>query len=146
MTDHPDYLIDFNCVDVEFELNNPQKIQIWINKCIESFEKQLGEISYYFCSDEYLLQLNQSSLNHDTYTDIITFDSSVLPIVAGEIYISIDRVKENALSFKVSFQEELFRVIIHGVLHLCGLKDKKPEEQILMTKAEEFCLIIFSDL
>ena len=99
--------------------------------------KELEAINFIFCSDEYLLGLNQAHLDHNTFTDIITFElsSKNQPLVA-DIYISVDRVRENARLFQVSFKEELHRVIFHGVLHLCGFKDKKPAEQKLMREME----------
>ena len=109
----------------------------WINKVIISEGKKTGEISFIFCDDDYLLGINQQYLNHDTYTDIISFDSSVGNSLNGDIFISTQRVEENAEIFKVDFSEELKRVIIHGVLHLCGYKDKSPEEEQLMRKKEE---------
>ncbi|MDR2867970.1 MAG: rRNA maturation RNase YbeY [Bacteroidales bacterium] len=96
-----------------------------------------GEITYVFCDDEYLSEVNMKYLNHDTLTDIITFDNRVGERLNGEIYISIDRVKENAQSFEVAFEEELIRVVAHGILHLCGYKDKTEEEAAIMRQEEE---------
>jgi probable rRNA maturation factor len=99
---------------------------------------RLEQLQYIFCSDEYLLEINKQHLNHTYYTDIITFDLSNTPdAVTGEIYISIDRVKENAQTYKVSFKQELLRVIFHGALHLCGYKDKTKNDQAMMRKAED---------
>jgi rRNA maturation RNase YbeY len=99
---------------------------------------RLEQLTYIFCSDEYLLEINKQHLNHNYYTDIITFDLSETPdAVTGEIYISIDRVKDNAQTYKVSFKQELLRVIFHGALHLCGYKDKTEKDQALMRKAED---------
>ncbi len=99
---------------------------------------RLEQLQYIFCSDEYLLEINKQHLNHNYYTDIITFDLSETPdAVTGEIYISIDRVKDNAQTYKVSFKQELLRVIFHGALHLCGYKDKTEKDQALMRKAED---------
>ena len=99
---------------------------------------RLEQLQYIFCSDEYLLEINKQHLNHNYYTDIITFDLSETPdAVTGEIYISIDRVKENAKTYKVPFKQELLRVIFHGALHLCGYKDKTEKDQALMRKAED---------
>jgi rRNA maturation RNase YbeY len=109
----------------------------WIEKVIESEGKKLEELCYIFCDDEYLYKLNQDYLQHDTYTDIISFDYSVGKILQGDIYISTQRVKENSETFNVSFKEELRRVIIHGVLHLCGYKDKTEEQSLLMRQKEE---------
>jgi probable rRNA maturation factor len=99
---------------------------------------RLDQLQYIFCSDEYLLEINKQHLNHNYYTDIITFDLSETPdAVAGEIYISIDRIKDNAQTYKVTFKQELLRVIFHGALHLCGYKDKTQKDQALMRKAED---------
>lgn len=99
---------------------------------------KLEQLQYIFCSDEYLLEINKQHLKHNYYTDIITFDLSEKPnSVIGEIYISADRVKDNALNYKVPFKHELLRVIFHGALHLCGLKDKTEKDQMLMRKAED---------
>ena len=100
----------------------------------------LTQVCYIFCSDEYLYNLNQEYLNHDTYTDIITFPYSEPPLVEGDIFISIDRVKENASQFGAPFEQELHRVMIHGVLHLCGYSDKSPDEEALMRKKEDEAL------
>ena len=99
--------------------------------------KKTGEISFIFCDDDYLLDINQRYLDHDTYTDIISFDASVGNILNGDIFISTQRVAENAGLYEVQFQEELKRVIIHGVLHLCGYKDKTPAEEQEMRQKEE---------
>ena len=99
---------------------------------------RLAQLQYIFCSDEYLLEINKQHLKHNYFTDIITFDLSETPdAVTGEIYISIDRVKENAQTYKVSFKQELLRVIFHGALHLCGYKDKSEKDEALMRKAED---------
>lgn len=99
---------------------------------------KLEQLQYIFCSDDYLLEINKQHLKHNYYTDIITFDLSEKPnSVIGEIYISIDRVKDNAQNYEVSFKQELLRVIFHGALHLCGLKDKTEKDQVLMRKAED---------
>jgi len=103
-------------------------------------KKTLEEISYVFCSDNYLLKINQNHLNHDTYTDIITFDYSEGNLISSEIYISIDRVKENAKTHSAAILDELHRVIIHGVLHLCGYKDKTTKEAEAMRRKEDLYL------
>lgn len=134
-------VIHFFSEKTRFKLDHPRKTSNWIKKVVEKEKVSFLELNYIFCSDKYLLQLNQDFLNHDTLTDIITFDnSSPGSALEGEIYISIDRVKENAKTLKVSFDEELHRVIIHGVLHLLGYGDKKPAEKALMRKKEEACL------
>lgn len=121
----------------EFQLREQQKYSDWLFQVIESEEKILGEISFVFCDDEYLWEINKKFLNHNTYTDIISFDDSVGNILSGDIFISTDRVKENASKFKVSFGEELKRVMVHGVLHFAGYGDKSEEERNRMRLKEE---------
>lgn len=116
----------------------------WIKAIVENNKKEVGEISYIFCSDEQLLKINKEFLNHDYYTDIITFDYSETDVVSGDLFISIERIKDNAKTLKTSYQEELHRVIIHGVLHLLGYKDKTEEESENMRKLEDECLLILS--
>lgn len=106
----------------------------------------LGNVAYVFCSDEYLLEMNQEHLKHDYYTDIITFDYTEGKIIAGDIFISVDRVQENADLNAVSFEQELRRVMIHGILHLLGLRDKKKEDQKAMRLAENQALVLFETL
>lgn len=121
----------------QFQLRNEELYDAWLRRIIESEQMKLEEISYIFCDDEYLLEINQKYLDHDTYTDIISFDNSVGSILAGDIFISTERVEENAREFGVEFQEELRRVMAHGVLHLCGYKDKSDEDSALMRRKEE---------
>jgi probable rRNA maturation factor len=133
--------IEFFSEDISFTLSKPRRTSNWIKRIAQKERREVVAVSYIFCSDAYLLQLNQQYLNHNTLTDIITFDySEGAKQLEGEIYISIDRVKENAEKFKVSFQDELDRVMIHGVLHLIGYKDKKPADKALMRKKEEASL------
>ena len=121
----------------DFQLREEALYEAWIRRIIESENRKLEEISYIFCDDEYLLEINQKYLDHDTYTDIISFDNSVGNILAGDIFISTERVGENAREYGVDFQEELRRVMAHGILHFCGYKDKSDEESILMRQKEE---------
>ncbi|MGB7785924.1 MAG: rRNA maturation RNase YbeY [Salinimicrobium sp.] len=121
----------------DFELSEQKRYEDWLKEVISSEGKKLGEISYIFCDDEYLLKINQEYLNHDTYTDIISFDGTVGNILSGDIFISTERITENAESFGVAFEEELKRVMAHGVLHLCGFKDKTAAEKELMRSKEE---------
>lgn len=114
----------------------------WISKVVESEKKELGEISYVFCSDEYLLEMNREHLNHDYYTDIITFDYCFENFVSGDLFISIDRVLDNAKQFSSDFKDELDRVCVHGVLHLCGYKDKSDADEILMRQKEDEKLLL----
>ncbi len=130
--------IRFFTEEIHFQLADPRKTTSWINKSIKKEKTRLIALGVIFCSDEYLFQLNIQYLNHKTLTDIITFDYSEAPkLINGEIYISIERVKDNATKFKKSFDEELHRVIIHGVLHLIGYNDKTPREKSTMRKKEE---------
>lgn len=129
-------MISYN-YETEFELSNEVVFSNWISKVIESENKKEGEINYIFCDDEYLLEINQQYLDHDTLTDIISFDYSVGNELHGDVFISIERVRENANDFKVSFDEELKRVMIHGVLHYCGYKDKSESDEQLMRNKED---------
>lgn len=132
--------IRFNNIDVEFDSVNVRTISKWLTKVIEDQNNKVGTVNYNFCSDEHLLTINQQFLQHDTYTDIITFDYSANLIVSGDIFISIDRVEDNALLYKTPFDQELHRVIVHGVLHLCGYKDKTNQEATQMRKMEDHYL------
>jgi rRNA maturation RNase YbeY len=127
--------------DIEFNLQNPDKISEWISIVIANENHTLESLNYIFCSDPFLLSINQEYLNHDFFTDIITFDQSEKSqIIEGEIYISIDRVRENSLAYSKSFNTELHRVMVHGVLHLLGFKDGSDIEKEQMRKKEEACL------
>ena len=135
--------ITFHCEDIQFDLPDDKQVIDWLKKVVVSEEKELGEISIVFTSDEYLLKVNNEYLKHDYFTDIITFDYCNDIIVSGDLLISVDRVQENAKSFGVSFITELRRVIVHGVLHLCGYKDKTDEEQTEMREKEDTYLAIY---
>lgn len=117
-----------------------RKVKTWVNQCITAQQKITGEINYIFCSDEYLRGINMQYLNHDYYTDIITFNYNENKTINGDIYISLDRVRDNAVSYKVNFHTELQRVVIHGILHLLGLKDSTPKQKENMRKAEDACI------
>jgi probable rRNA maturation factor len=133
--------IRFFYQEISFSIKNPRKRTKWIELVATKEKHTIKEINYIFCQDKYLLQLNQSFLKHKTLTDIITFDlSAEEKTLEGEIYISIERVKENATIFGVSFSDELDRVMIHGVLHLIGYKDKTTSQKSLMRKKEDACL------
>lgn len=135
-------MISFN-YELDFTLENEQAFQDWLSEVITSENKTEGEINYIFCDDEYLLEINQQYLDHDTLTDIISFDYSIGNDLHGDIFISIERVRENALDFNVSFTEELKRVMVHGVLHYCGYKDKTESEELLMRQKEEEKMSMF---
>ena len=134
-------MIDFNTTN-NFYLENATDIIEWINKVITLENKFLGEVNYIFCDDKYLHKINVDFLDHDTYTDIISFDYTSGNFISGDIYISTDRVEENSKSFNTSFKDELARVLIHGILHYCGYKDKTEEEAVLMRKMEDKYLSI----
>ncbi len=129
--------------ETEFELSNEAQIEQWISKVIRSEDKREGDINYIFCDDVYLHKLNVEFLNHDTLTDIISFDNSVGSELHGDIFISVERVADNAKDFKVLFEEELRRVMVHGVLHYCGYKDKTEADQEEMTTKENEKLQLF---
>ncbi len=133
--------INFFLEETNYSLKNKLHLKSWINQTIVAEGYQLQELNFILCSDDYLLKINQEYLNHDTYTDIITFDNSEEEkFIYGDIFISIDRVKENAQTFAVKTVDELHRVIIHGTLHLLGYPDKKKQEKALMTQKEDFYL------
>jgi len=123
--------------DTSYSLSGRRKIKSWIKEVITIHQKKTGEINVIFTSDEYLKELNRQFLGRDYYTDVLTFDYSYNKIISGEIYVSIERVMENAGKFKNKFEEELFRVIIHGILHLLGYKDNTKKEERLMRKHED---------
>ncbi|SFB76562.1 rRNA maturation RNase YbeY [Zunongwangia mangrovi] len=127
----------------DFNLENTDLYKNWLLRVISSEEKRLGEISYIFCDDEYLLDINQRFLDHDSYTDIISFDDSMGNLLNGDIYISTERVKENAAEFNEDFDTELKRVIVHGILHYCGYKDKSEEDAALMRRKESEKIKLF---
>ena len=129
-------MISFN-YETDFELDNEAQYEDWISRIIESEGFDEGEINYIFCDDEYLHKINVEYLDHDTLTDIISFDYTVGNVLQGDIFISIERVQDNANDFNVSFEEELKRVLSHGVLHYCGYKDKSEEDEALMRAKEE---------
>ncbi len=126
--------------ETNFELTQKTKYKHWIKTIILNLEKRVGEINYIFCDDEYLLEINQKYLKHDTYTDIITFDYSENNLISGDIFVSIERVKENAQLYSKSFEEELYRVLAHGILHLCGFKDKTEKESKEMREREDWAI------
>ncbi|KIX20527.1 rRNA maturation factor [Flavobacterium sp. 316] len=135
-------MINFN-YETDFVLENESLYEGWINKVIVSENKLLGELNYVFCDDDYLHKINVEYLNHDTLTDIISFDYTEGNIISGDVFVSIERVKDNATDFNVSFADELKRVMIHGILHYCGYKDKTSNEASIMRKKEEEKILLF---
>ena len=139
-------MIRFFAEDISFTPSGQRALKSWIKGSLLTHEKELGEINFIFCSDSYLHQLNLEYLNHDTLTDIITFDQSDNEEIAGDIYISVDRVRDNARQGSVNFTDELHRVMIHGILHLIGYGDKTPKEKQLMRKKEDVFLSLRNNL
>ena len=137
MTTAEDEKINFHSEDIKFTLSNHSIIFDWINNTIESEAKILRHLNFIFCSDTYLHKINVEYLNHDTFTDVITFPYAEGKNIEGDIFISIDRIRENAKSFEVEFKDELHRVMIHGTLHLLGYLDKTAEDKTQMTQKED---------
>ena len=135
-------MINFN-YETEFTLDNEQAFANWLSAVIVSENKNEGEINYIFCDDEYLHKINVEYLNHDTLTDIISFDYTVGNELNGDIFVSVERVEDNAKDFNVSFKEELKRVLAHGILHYCGYKDKSDSEAELMRSKEDEKIAMF---
>jgi rRNA maturation RNase YbeY len=135
-------MINFN-YETDFSLSNEDEIAAWLFNVIESESKNEGELNYIFCDDEILHKINVEYLNHDTLTDVISFDYTVGNEINGDCFISIERVEDNAKDFNVSFEEELKRVIVHGLLHYCGYKDKGQNEELLMRSKEDEKLAMF---
>lgn len=137
-------MISFQNQSISFKLKEKTRLKAWIKTVTEKEKHRLGDINYIFCSDDELLEINIQHLKHTTYTDIITFDYTEGNKISSDIFISVDRVEENAKKFKVSFEEELHRVMIHGILHLCGYKDKSKADAELMRKKENGALKLLS--
>ena len=127
----------------DYEIINENTYKNWLLNIVEIENKQLGELNFVFCTDQYLIDINKKYLNHDTYTDIITFDYCDGDIVNGDVFISVERVEENAVIFEVNFNNELHRVMSHGVLHLCGYGDKSSDEINVMRQKEEEMIKLF---
>ncbi|MBQ2539241.1 MAG: rRNA maturation RNase YbeY [Bacteroidales bacterium] len=138
--------IYFSSENIKFDLRGKLKVKKWITDLIKAQNKKVGDISYLFCDDAYLIEVNRTYLDHDTYTDIITFDYVEGDTISGDILISVERVKENAQLFNTTFDQELHRVIIHGVLHLLGQGDKTEAEAAQMRKKEEAALALWNTM
>lgn len=137
-------MISFN-YECDFKVSNESEISEWISSVIASEERKEGDINYIFSEDAYLHKLNVKFLNHDTLTDIISFDYTVGKKLQGDIFISVERVVENAKEYEVSLEKELKRVMVHGVLHLCGYNDKSESDKKMMRERENFYLNQFND-
>ncbi|WP_367772759.1 rRNA maturation RNase YbeY [Flavobacterium sp. WC2421] len=135
-------MINFN-YENEFNLDNEEAIANWLSAVIISEGKKEGEINYIFCDDEYLHKINVEYLDHDTLTDIISFDYTMGNEISGDVFISVERVQDNAVDFNVAFEEELRRVLVHGVLHYCGYKDKGEDNERLMRSKEDEKIAMF---
>jgi rRNA maturation RNase YbeY len=138
--------IFFSTENIDFELADEPKVKKWILAVVGAQGKRVGNLNYLFCDDSYLINVNRTYLNHDTYTDIITFDYVEGNVVSGDILISVERVSENATLFNSSFEQELRRVIIHGVLHLLGQADKSDEDAAEMRRKEESALALWNTI
>lgn len=137
-------MIEFYSQDTPFPEFLNDKTKHWIDTIITSYSKEAGDISYLFCSDDHILSVNKQYLNHDYYTDIITFDYCISNIISGDLVISIDTVKSNSEQFNTEFKNELHRVIIHGILHLIGFKDATDDEKAIMRREEDKALSLLS--
>ncbi|MEN9942629.1 MAG: rRNA maturation RNase YbeY [Bacteroidota bacterium] len=135
--------ISFHSEGVSTKTPSKRLLKAWIKEFVSNHGKKVGELAFVFCSDEKLLEVNQNFLQHDYYTDIITFDYCEGEIVSGDIFISVERVKENAISHNVEYNTELLRVLAHGVLHLIGFQDKSTEKKKEMTENEDLCISLF---
>jgi len=133
-------MVTFHVENIPFVLLNRQKLKAWVKQVLANEGKKLGEICYIFCGDSYLLSLNKAYLNHDYLTDVITFDYSEHSNISGDIFISVDMVRANAQKYDVSFENELYRVMVHGVLHLCGYKDSSKSARLVMREKEDLYL------
>ena len=137
-------MINFIAEDVDFPVFDKQKVNNWIKDTAAGYNRKVGEVAYIFCSDKRILEVNKQYLNHDYYTDIITFDYSLGHIISGDIFISVDTVRSNADEYGVNFDNELMRIIIHGILHLCGQDDQTPELRAEMIRKENLALDNFT--
>ncbi len=137
--------ISYTTEDIDWAISDREKIDQWIVQVVTNHHKTIGELNYIFCSDNYILEINKEHLNHNYFTDIITFDYTVGDIISGDLFISIDTVRDNAATYNCSFENELHRVIIHGVLHLLGFNDKTDAEQEIMTAKENESLQLIAD-
>ncbi|MFA9391464.1 MAG: rRNA maturation RNase YbeY [Prolixibacteraceae bacterium] len=136
-------MVNFFNEDVAFKLKGIIRLRKWISEICKLHDKSLGELSYILCSNQYILKINKDFLNHNYFTDIITFNYNEGNKISGDIFISIETVKENSIDYNVSFENELRRVIIHGILHLIGFDDKTDDQKLIMRQKEDEALNIF---
>ncbi len=137
-------MVTYNSINVGLPDIDRQAVTSWITQVAASYGRKVGDINYVFVDDEEILRINRQFINHDYYTDHIGFDYTQGNILSGDTYISLDTVRTNAQLFHKTYQDELHRVMIHSILHLCGLKDKTPEERLAMEKAEDAALALLS--
>ena len=135
--------ISFHSEGVNTKTPSKHLLKAWIKELVSNHGKKVGELAFVFCSDEKILEVNQNFLQHDYYTDIITFDYCEGEIVSGDIFISVERVAENATSHNIEYNTEIIRVLAHGVLHLIGFQDKSPKKKKEMTENEDLCISLF---
>jgi len=138
-------MIQFLSIDTPVPFDNFEEVRGWVDRVIQSFGKKTGEVFFLFCSDQFLFEMNLNHLEHDTFTDIITFDlSESTDFIGGEMYVSVDRIMENSKLLGIATIEEIHRVMIHGVLHLLGYKDKTKTDEAEMRRQENYCLSLRS--
>lgn len=136
-------MINFQFIDTEISAHELEGVKVWIRDFVDTYGKEVGELYYFFCSDEYLYQMNVELLGHDFYTDIITFPlNECESVLSAEFHISVDRIRDNAIMFGRSFKDELHRVMAHGVLHLIGFDDLTEDDEKEMRKQEDICLLM----
>jgi len=138
-------MINFFAENITLPKIPKRKIAAWIKLVAQNYNKKIGEIAYIFCDDEKILEINRQYLKHDYFTDIITFDYSEKDTISGDIFVSLDTVKSNSEKFNTLYDNELYRVIIHGILHLCGQNDKTPEEEKIMREKEDEALDLINN-
>ena len=139
-------LITYDSCETDIPAIDQKRLSEWINRVVVTNGYNIGELNYYFCSDNYLLEMNREHLNHDYFTDIITFDYTVSDMVSGDLFISVDTVLDNANEYRCDFFQELHRVMIHGVLHLMDIDDKTDEDQEIMTQKEDESLALLFNI
>ena len=136
--------VSYYAEEVKLPAIKKRETTAWIRSVAAVYGKKVGDVSYIFCSDEKILAVNKEYLQHDYYTDIISFDYTEGQVISGDLFISLDTVKSNAEQFNVDYNEELHRIIIHGILHLCGINDKAPGEREVMTQKENEALLLLT--
>lgn len=139
-------MVQFINENTEIPVLQKRRLTQWIKLIAKEYGKNTGDINYIFCSEEKILEINRQFLNHDYFTDIITFDYSEKNVISGDIFISPETLKTNAIQFNVTLEEELLRIIIHGILHLCGQDDKTPESKLQMTAKEDKALNAYKNM